>query len=324
MISMKLKLGIISLALALIAGGFFLYLRYAYSGKNNKNADKNEKKVANSSKQEKKDQEENKQETVEESRKQDDQDDTFIFSTVDNSIYEYRAGDIQKLTQGTKPHYSPDGKSILFLRDTNNDKIEDEIWVREVATKKETKAGNGCCADWSVNNSQIICARLGSNGFSLFKKSIDGGVEKKIKDNIYGLSNVDCSPSGEILLEIAGGESESEIYSINIDGSQHKLLLYGWKPSWMKDSNKLLYCQNSQEPPNNISIFSYDLTTKSSHEVTIQENDNLFAFSVMGKDDLLYARQRNGQFEICLMNMSNKAVQVLKSMSQEIVGISSR
>lgn len=324
MISMKLKLSIISLVLALLAGGVFLYLRYAYSGKNNKNASKNQNKVATSSEQEKKNQEENKQEKVEESGQQDNQGGTFIFSTVDNSIYEYRTGDIQKLTDGTKPKYSPDGKSILFLRDTNNDKIEDEIWIREMATKKETKAGNGCCADWSVNNSQIICARLGSNGFFLLKKSIDSGVEKKIKDNIYGLSSIDCSPSGEILLEVAGGESESEIYSINIDGSQYRLLVYGWKPSWMEDNKKLLYCQNSQEPPNNISIFSYDLTTKSSGEVTVQENDNLFAFSMTGKDDLLYTRQRNGRFEICLMSMSNKTAQVLTSMSLEISGISAR
>lgn len=302
------------LALAMLAGGFALYWQLGRPEKKKSKTSHKQKENTTSVKQ--------KDEVKEEPPKQANQGIAFAFSTVDHNIYKYDNGKVTRLTQGINPHYSPDGKQILFSRDINRDKVEDEIWVRELSTGKETKIANGCCADWLSDNAQTIFGHLTENGVSLIKKDLGSKKETKIKDNIPGLTSIDCSPSGTVLLEVSGGESESEIYSIKLDGSQYKKVAYGWKPSLSADNDKVVYCQNSTEPPHNISIFSYDLSTNSSKKITTQEDSNLYAPSYVDSNRLLYARQKNSGFEICVMDISTANVRVLQSVPSEVTQIS--
>ena len=184
-----------------------------------------------------------------------------------------KSGGITRFTNNNlhenNPALSPDGTKIVYNRGkasgfghtTWDEMTSWEIFVMDLATKKETQITNNnvvdAHADWSPDGKKLVFASFSNaNGTpaeesNIFVINVDGTGLKQLTSSQYEDNDPEWSPDGtKIAFKSTRNTKKSareEIYIMNSDGSNIKRLTTAsnWQsdhdPSWSSDSKFIAF-----------------------------------------------------------------------------------
>ena len=156
-----------------------------------------------------------------------------------------------------RPRWSPNGKQIAFLRDTDlsnfislNTYIMDDNGsnMRRISKVK----GHTYGLAFSPDGTELILSKTlnrGANNFGLYVLDIEAATETKISRSL--MRDVDWSPDGKkiIFLHIEFGVIEKNFWVVNADGTNQrpwiplKKNVNRGKPRWSPNGQQVLYTE---------------------------------------------------------------------------------
>ncbi len=141
----------------------------------------------------------------------------------------------------------------------------------DLAAKIEAMAKVGACysPSFSPDGSEVAFITNMSGSPQLWKMSTAGGWPIQLTNFNDPVSNASWSPKGnKIVFQLApGGGMNSQVYTINSDGTQVKKLTVGgqtnnWVGIWSKDGRSLSFSSNMKNPAG-MDSYLYDFATNS-------------------------------------------------------------
>lgn len=147
-------------------------------------------------------------------------------------VADVQTGDVETITKGGGPEWSPDDDQIAFIRGS-------EVWVRELATGDERLLREFpddlqySSLSWSPSGDRILV-----NDGTLTLIDVDDGSRKSLGDGWNGAWSPDGSQIVYSGWPAAGGPN---LYLIGANGGQAKLITAGNNASWSPDGSKLVF-----------------------------------------------------------------------------------
>ncbi len=211
-----------------------------------------------------------------------------------------------------RPSWHPSGEKIIF--ESNKDGTF-ELFELSIATKAIKKinishlTGTPMFAKYSFDGTKIAFTERKSDTVSNIQiVSSKGALIKTLTNYNYRSVYPNWSGNDQRILFFSRHETnntDDEIYTIHIDGSQKQRLTYWPKhnfcPAWSKDGKKIAYVTSMKDIRPEIYIMDSD----GSNQTRITYNndgDTLPNWSPDGKK-LLITAYRNGNFEICELTL---------------------
>jgi len=156
--------------------------------------------------------------------------------------------------QGAGLGWSPDGSSIAFSRDSTPHGAS--LWLVDTTSgelRRLTDCSPGWCTDispsWSPDGQLIVFSRFAGSGSALYTVRPDGSQLTKLTNSPFA-GDPQWSPDGQRIAY----DGPDQIYVIDADGSDQKLLLSGTRgsgpgmPSWSPDGTKLAFFNTPRLP----------------------------------------------------------------------------
>ena len=171
-----------------------------------------------------------------------------VGTSRDVAVLQIDTGDIENLTDSKNdvycysPHWSPDGRQIVFTRMSTPDYVN-EVCIMNSDGSNVRKIGEGTALDWSPDGRTIIFMRSKWDIYTVYTMDTNGGNVKEIVGNMSFVTDLRYSPDGKWIAynvqQIGGGDNR--VYIMDSDGSNLKLLmtLDGRFYCWSPDSKKL-------------------------------------------------------------------------------------
>lgn len=153
-----------------------------------------------------------------------------------------------------------------------------------------------------------------SADWNLISMNIDGSDQKKIMDLTVRCEKAVVSHSGQTILFVHySNDHFYELYSINIDGTNLKLIdrakRYCGSPDWASDDSKIIYSKSRNESTDEKDLILFDISTNNKHVLTENDNNILGRFSIDNK--IAFWRQTNTSNDIFLMDIDGSNKQLI-------------
>jgi len=125
-----------------------------------------------------------------------------------------------RLGVSNSPEISPDGKSIVFMRDPGaSDQYQIWLMNRDGSNQRRLFSGRGWDPTWSPDGSQILFASDMDGTVQLYRIDLDGSNPKRISDLPAIRGRSDWSSQG-MIATYSGQPWKREVYIMRADGSE--------------------------------------------------------------------------------------------------------
>jgi Tol biopolymer transport system component len=148
------------------------------------------------------------------------------------------AGSAAVVSGGDAPVWSPDSRSIAFVGRPSANSDDSEIYVINADGSSERQLTTNPAMDmepsWSPDGRMIafVSSQLGSSTSEIDAMNADGSNQRQLTDNSGDSMDPVWSPDGSMIAFTAGtppglhcGRDEKQIYVMNADGSDERLLV---------------------------------------------------------------------------------------------------
>jgi TolB protein len=176
-----------------------------------------------------------------------------IYSVEPNGTGLTQLSDVSDLEVAGDPAWSPDGKRIVYVvqrfhEDGRTDRSD--IWIMNAdgSDPRPLTDGPGSSASpaWSPNGTEIAFSR--GDPSNLYVIGADGSGLRRVTSLTAGddsASSPSWSPDGSRIVFSPSGEVEKDLYVVNRDGADERLLLHmpglQIEPAWSPDNETILF-----------------------------------------------------------------------------------
>ena len=220
---------------------------------------------------------------------------------------------LTEVNSSSHPIFSPDGKKILYLDRTDNDNNK-EIYIINIDGSGKTNLTNNESEDYesifTPDGKKIVYNSIINNFSNIFIMDSDGSNQTKLTN--HNLGNGDWIPSispdgNKILLQSSmdGQQSGSDIYTMNIDGSNIKRVTMsgGMGGHFTPDGKQIVYVSREMGSSSlDIYIINTDGSNKRNLTNSPDRNDNSLHISEDG-NKILFISNYNDDYEVYMMNI---------------------
>jgi TolB protein len=215
----------------------------------------------------------------------------------------------RRLTSGGTPAWSPDGREIAFVRET------DGVHVAYVvnADGSDERRLTSIAADslsWSPDGSQIVFTHGTRNSSEIYVVNADGGGQRRLtritESNFVPFLSPAWSPDGKRIALVRSGQ----VWVMNAAGSgQRRLTLEGgpnFNPSWSPDGRRIVFERGGRRQRTNYSPGSagyevYVMNADGSAQQRLTRGGSGPRWSPDGRQ-IVYVSKRGGERDIWIMN----------------------
>lgn len=192
----------------------------------------------------------------------------YLYTRADQSIRQITDGE-----RDSKPHWSPDGRAIVFL---NSRDFFSALFRYDVATGERhqlTNYQNDLEPDWSPDGERIVFTTSRDGFQELYTMRPDGSDLQRLTHNV-GLNDLRAaySPDGQHIAYMTNysvGDGSGEIWLMNADGSQQRRLTHNdmddGNPVWSPDSRYIAFAGTTADSRSD--IFVYNLRTDTVQQI---------------------------------------------------------
>jgi TolB protein len=171
-------------------------------------------------------------------------------SRLDHTVRNYRiytfkanGGGVRVLTEGRRPDWSPDGRTIIFDTGTGLPGFVPGVGVVNAdGTDARLLANSGTQPRFSPDGTQIVFNR----GGDVWTMNADGSNQKQLTQASEPDVAPVWSPNGR-MIAFARGTSEHQIYVMNVDGSDQRPLAPSraqeLDPNWSPDGKRISFAR---------------------------------------------------------------------------------
>ncbi len=163
------------------------------------------------------------------------------------------------------PHWSPDGKSIIFSRtlaDNTSDLFVINVDGSNLLRLTNTPDASERYPDWSPDGKKILFSSFGHPQSGIFVMNADGSDVRLVMAGPLHFPR--WSPDGKyIAFDGEPGGCKFEIYVMKVDGSDMRKITehpegcggYNKSPSWSPDGKQLVYSSTKRNPSTGSDIY---------------------------------------------------------------------
>jgi TolB protein len=174
----------------------------------------------------------------------------IALSRLDDAVRNYRiytvkasGGGLRVLTEGRRPDWSPDGRTIVFDTGTGLPPFVPGVGVVNAdGTDARLLANSGTQPRFSPDGTQIVFIRSGD----IWTMNVDGSDQKQLTQASRADFAPVWSPNGR-MIAFSRGTSKSQIYVMNADGSDQRPLAPSsaneLDPDWSPDGKRISFAQ---------------------------------------------------------------------------------
>jgi TolB protein len=174
----------------------------------------------------------------------------IALSRLDHAVRNYRiytfkanGGGVRVLTEGRRPDWSPDGRTIIFDTGTGLPGFVPGVGVVNAdGTDARPLANSGTQPRFSPDGTQIVFNR----GGDVWTMNADGSNQKQLTQASEPDVAPVWSPNGR-MIAFARGTSEHQIYVMNVDGSDQRPLAPSraqeLDPNWSPDGKRISFAR---------------------------------------------------------------------------------
>jgi TolB protein len=226
-----------------------------------------------------------------------------------------------------QPTWSPDDRKVVFMK--SDVPAELAIYVVDVDGQHEqrlTPGNRSTCPGWFPDGKKIAYVSIESNNRSIYTMQADGSDRKLLSSANNFFTTLSVSPTGDkICLTTSGWEMATNIWMMNVDGSNLKNLIAGpdhftendemWgesngNPVWSPDGKKIAYVSS--------------VTSRSEIYVINSDGTNDRRLTNTGKFNSSPSWSKDGQYILFASNRNGDAtsdIYVMKANGQSQTAI---
>jgi len=145
-------------------------------------------------------------------------------------------GSQRRLTRGSAPAWSPDGRKIAFFR-------RGHIYVMSAGGGGQRRVARGNAPAWSQDGPEIVFLRSGD----IYVMNADGSEQRNLTRNAASDSDAAWSPDGKQIAFVRERGGGAEIYVMNADGSGQRNLTRNAAPdsdpAWSPDGRRIAFAR---------------------------------------------------------------------------------
>ena len=213
-----------------------------------------------------------------------------------------------------RPSWHPNGKAILF---ESNRSGKNELYRLELTDMALTQItsfdqAEPTFASYAPDGRSIATSLRQSEQIShIVLLNNNGRITKKLTYGDNRSFYPQWSHHGDEIVYFSRKETnnqDDEIYRMNIiTGEEHRLThwpTHNFCPSWSRDDRRIVYVTSMEtiRPE----IYLMDTTGKNPIRLTYNEDGDTLPFWSPTEDKILFTGYRNGNFEICVMEIAIK------------------
>lgn len=213
-----------------------------------------------------------------------------------------------------RPSWHPSGQKIIFESNRSGKYELYELHVKNKEVKKiniKDMDGEPTFAQYSPDGNKIAYSSKKSDQQAKIVIIDQQGVHiKTLVDYSFRSFYPRWSADGKTLLFFSRHETnnnDDEVYTIGIDGKDKKRLTnwpkHNFCPSWSNDGNKIAYATSMENSRSEIYVM--DANGENQIRITHNEDGDTLPNWAPGDEKLLITGYRNGNYEICEIDISH-------------------
>ena len=221
------------------------------------------------------------------------------------------------------PIYSPDGSSIVFVSDWENESFEFSLYLLERSTGRLTRLQERYVSPaplgWSHDGTQLVFVSDEDNRSDLFLYDLKRKKAKPIKQDLRVNSFPAFLPGDVEVGFVATVDGFADIYKINLENGNRTPLTQTTNdeayPQWSSDGNFLVF---SREYEMQFDLVLKDLLSGKETRLTNTVQDEIWPFLIPEAKAVLFVSDETGIFNLHLLDLQSGATHRL---SQVVGGI---
>lgn len=223
------------------------------------------------------------------------------------------------------PHWSPDGKRLVFFRggEENDTEQYEIVWLDLESGDETLLASTGFYEGdpaFTPDGRRVVFNSNRTGNHDVYIMQEDGTKARRLTDNELSDFSPTVSPDGTTLAYVGKTEEGYRLFLMDLEGGNRRMLSVGrlenYKPAWSPDGKSLIFFgpENTEEggsTAGDFDIYRFHLETRELDPLTITPGSEADPTWSPDGQNIYFTSNRRGQEELFVMTADGRNQQPL-------------